>query len=93
MTTLLSVERIATALDNAHNGFGMELTTDARARIFAAIDEPSMTTWIAARAIIITHVVIAGGTLWQAVCRHHAMPPHGEPTSFMILNAMERSTR
>lgn len=63
---LTSVEllTIVDALDGASNMWG-GLRPDLRARLFAAIDEPSRETWVDARSIILDGE--SWMTLWQSV--------------------------
>jgi hypothetical protein len=77
---------VASLLDSAVNMFHAPINRERRAAIFAAIDSPSMETWKAARATLIT----PGRTLWQATA---AAGMAGEfPTAAEIIHALEVAT-
>jgi hypothetical protein len=66
----LALHAVMADLDRADNIFGA-LKPDLRARLFAAIDEPTQAHWEDARSIVIsTTGHIAGQTFWQAVLAH-----------------------
>jgi hypothetical protein len=86
-------------LDNGRTLLGHELTADARARLFALVDNVTQETWANARGIILREPMT---TLWQALLRHtdydvYTGPRHaaGEspawpklPTSAQVLEAI-----
>jgi hypothetical protein len=69
------LDQVADFLDACRNMNG-GLPADIRARIFAAIDTPSDSTWLQARSVIIAE---KGTTLWQAAITAGVYPeatPH-----------------
>jgi hypothetical protein len=65
-TDLLS---IMSMMDSGQNMLGTPLSVDARARIFACVNDPTHETWGKAHSLFIT----GGGwgvTLWEALLRH-----------------------
>lgn len=82
MTTLLDLTRVFDALAPIQD-------QGARRRVFEAIDNPSMTAWIAARSVVVAQS--APATLWGAVVAHNPGLPHTErPTAYQILTALEK---
>ncbi len=91
MTTLLSIDRIATALDAPTDALGMRHDRATRAALFAAIDAPSLTNWEAVRGIVCNE---AGETLQGVIVRlRGSWYADALPSSFTILDALERSTK
>jgi hypothetical protein len=97
--TTLDLTRVAAALDAATNGLGMELSVDARARIFAAIETKtgvnasarSANAWANARNVIVSDRD-GGVTLWQAVAARFGewyARPSVVPGGYSIVSALE----
>jgi hypothetical protein len=82
-------------LDNGSSLFG-KLGSDARARIFAVVDQPSESSWDSSYSIILTSEPRVT-TLWQALLRHTdysvTSRPEGPwpvlPTRTQILTALK----
>jgi len=98
-TTALDLARIMRALDGATDALGMELSRDARQRLYAAMEtttgprwlEERAERWIAARSIVVSDAS-GGVTLWQAVAARWGgayRSPAMIPSPYTILVAIE----
>ncbi|MCU6480506.1 hypothetical protein [Arthrobacter sp. A2-55] len=84
-TTTLPLHRIANALDGCFNLTEERiLSSETRAMVFKAIDQPSVENWLNARSIIVSRSM----TLWQAVIAAGAHPKD-IPTGLQIIEAIE----
>lgn len=63
------------------------LCKDARGRIFAAIDTPSVSTWRAARSLVVTPHGM-GRTLWQLMLAVNPEASEACPTGRQIMEAL-----
>lgn len=79
---------VATLLDRAANMFGSPIPADNRARIFAAIDNPTPETWRAARSSMVNPTI----TLWQAAIAT-GLDTYAVPSPSDIIQALEVATR
>jgi hypothetical protein len=77
---------VVTMLDRATNLFGHPLTEDCRARIFAAIEDPTEETWQDARSVLLNKDV----TLWQATIAA-GMDAYAIPSAYDIIRGLEHA--
>lgn len=77
---------IADALDRAQNLHG-DLSSEIRARVFAAVERPSRETWVAARSVVVHRSSLA--SLWKIVADYTGdMSPEFTPTGRQIIDAL-----
>lgn len=88
--------QLMSSLDAAMNKHG-HLSAELRARIYAAIANPTPQTWADARTVIIVDDGGVGITLWQAVKEHTSYVNHpGDvtpPTSDQLRTALAAAVR